>query len=265
MAKFQWKSSIYPVVITNKLCHEFEYSLQSRMIDASIGCMRPILFSVGSLNFYSYGFFTAIGFLAGGYLINYLAKQRGLISRKTPAYFVTDALLFALVIGLIVARLSYIVIHSFILRTEPLELATQLLGGGFIFYAGLAAGLAAIAWWMNRQNQSAPILAWLDIALIGVSAGFAVSEVGGYLNDGQIVHLTGLVGASGLAVFSYYLLLSIKEPGRLFRFTLFLLFLLLFFLGFWRLEKVIWYGFNFGQWVSLIGMIGVASTFRAKK
>ena len=227
--------------------------------------MRPILFQVGSLNFYSYGFFTAMGFLAAGFVIDYIAKQRGLLSRKSPPYFLTDTLLFALVIALISARLAYIIIYSLILRTEPLEIATQLLGGGFIFYAGLAAGLAALWWWLRRQKHPAPFGAWLDVSIIGLFAGLAVSEIGGYLNDGQVVHLAGLIGTSALAILNYVFLSTTKQPGRVFRYALFLLFLLFFFLGFWRTEKIIWYGFNFGQWVSLIGMISVATTFRAQK
>ena len=226
--------------------------------------MRPILFSLGRLNFYSYGFFTALGFIVGGIVIDYLAKKKKLINKKQREYFLIDALLFALVIGILSARLGYIVLYSFIFRLESLALATNLIGGGFVFYIGLAAGLASFSWWIKRQEE--PTMPWFDVLMPGILVGIGLSEVGGYLHDGSIVHLASMIGHGALVGISYAILVTERKAGQTFWVALFLLFLLHFFLGFWQLEKLLWYGLNFGQWINLIGIVTISSlAYRKQK
>lgn len=219
--------------------------------------MRPILFSLGRLNFYSYGFFTALGFIIGGIAIDYLAKKKKLITKRQREFFVIDALLFALIVGIIAARLGYIVLYNLIFRLEPFAF-DQLIGGGFVFYVGLAASLVALRWWLREEEK--PLLAWYDVIIVGVLLGNGLSEVGGYLNDGAVVHIAGSIGNLCLAGLMYALLMTEKKrPGLTFWTGLFSLFLLIFFLGFWRDEKLIWFGLTFGQWASLAGLAGTGT------
>lgn len=218
--------------------------------------MRPILFSVGSLNFYSYGFFTAVGFIAAGIIVDYLARRKRLLTKKHREYFFLDGILLTLVISLVAARISYIVLYSFILRTETLALSNHLLGGGFIFYAGLLAGLAAFYWWIKRHNE--PALPWFDILSIAVLVGFGFNEIGGYGNDNAIVHLIGFISSFALAALTYALYITEKKPGLSFRAGFLSLFVLNFFLGFWRQEDILIIGLSLTQWASLIGIVGVS-------
>lgn len=218
--------------------------------------MRPILFSLGRLNFYSYGFFTALGFILGGVVVDYLARKKKLITKKQREYLLIDGLLFALIVAIVSARVGYILFYSFILRTESIAEASQLLSGGFIFYVGLAAGLAAFAWWIKRKE--AAILPWLDVLIVGILVGNGFSEIGGYLNDNSIVHMAGWVGNWAVAGMSYAILVTEKRRGQTFWSGLFLLFLLNFFLGFWRVEEIIWFGLTLGQWASFVGLVGLS-------
>jgi prolipoprotein diacylglyceryltransferase len=147
--------------------------------------MRPILFDLGSLNFYSYGFFSALSFIAAGVVLHYLAGRKRLINSRTREYFVIDALLFSLIIAILISRLSYIVLYSFIFQTEPVGLGQNPLAGGFVFYPGLAAGLSAYAWWLVRHKEA--VLPWFDVLSVVTLGGFGISEIGGYLNDGEIL------------------------------------------------------------------------------
>lgn len=218
--------------------------------------MRPILFSLGSLNFYSYGFFTALGIILAGMLVDYLARKKKLLTSRHREYFLIDALLFSLIAGIIGARLTYIIIYNLIFRLES-AVSFNLLTGGFVFYGGLAAGLIAFIWWMRRQDK--PILGWLDMVIVGISFGLAASEIGGYLNDGQIAHIGGFLGTSIITGMGYnYVITEKKATGRTFFYGLFLIFLLYFFLGFWSPEKVEWLGLTLGQWGSLIGLLSIA-------
>ena len=218
--------------------------------------MRPILFSLGRVNFYSYGFFTALGFMAGGAIVDYLAKRKRLVTSRHAEYFVIDTLLVSLVAGILVSRLSYSVLYSLIFQLEPLSL----LGGGFTYYPGLDAGIAVFIYWIRRTETN--ILRWLDALMVGILAGTSLSELGGYLNDGQIVHLGALLGSAVIAGFAYRLFMAERKPGKTFFFSLFLLFLLYFFLGFWQQEKVAWAGLNLTQWVSLISLAGIYAAWK---
>lgn len=215
--------------------------------------MRPILFSLGSLNFYSYGFFAALGFIAGGAIIEYLAKKKKLLTSKHRQYFLIDALLLALIIGIISSRLLYILIYNLIFRVEPFSLVSNLLGGGFVFFGGLLAGLLVVHYWL--KDEGLPTLAWFDPIMVGVTVGLTISEIGGYLNDGSIDHVIGFFGSLVVATISYNVCRTEKANGKNFFITLFLLFLLTFFLGFWRTEQLQWVGLGLSQYISLIGML----------
>ncbi len=218
--------------------------------------MRPILFALGKVNFYSYGFFTAFGFMAGGAVIDYLAKRKRLITSRHTEYFVIDALLVSLIAAILASRLSYSIVYSLIFRFEPFNL----LQGGFAYYPGLATGIWVFIYWIRRTETN--VLRWLDALMVGILFGTGISEIGGYLNDGQIAHLGALIGTAVLAGFAYRLFMAERTPGRTFFSSLLLLFILYFFLGFWQSEKVVWAGLNLTQWVSLISLVGIYAVWK---
>lgn len=220
--------------------------------------MRPILFSLGSLNFYSFGFFIALGFILSGIAIHYLAKKKRILTSKVREYFLFDALLLALAAGFIGARIFYIVLYNVIFRLEPLSQVTNLFGGGFVFYGAIAAALPVVYWWFKRHDMTS--LAWLDVCMIGLQLGLAFTQFGGYLNDGQFIHLAEMVGYAVIGGIAYQTFKVEKKGGTTFIISLFLLFLLRFFVGFWRLEPIGWIGLTLDQWASLLGLIVMAGS-----
>lgn len=216
--------------------------------------MRPILFSLGGLNFYSYGFFTAIAFLISGFIVDRLAKRKHLTKGRGINLVLLDNLLLSLVIAIVSARISYIGLYALIFRTESLDSTTNWLGGGFIFYAGLVAGLSCFHYLLKRIGDLNGV--WFDILSLAILAGLSISEVGGYLNDGAYLHLIRIAGTSALAGLSYYFLLTNKTAGKTFGLSFLSLYIFYFFLGFWQLEKINWLSLNLGQWASLVGIIG---------
>ncbi len=217
--------------------------------------MRPILFSFGRLNFYSYGFFTALGFLAGGILVNYLARRKRILTKKDGEYFLIDGLILSLVGAVIGARVGYFVLYDIVLRFASSSHGSGLLGGGFVFYAGLLVGLLTFVHWLRRHQ--AAILPWLDVVIVGITSGLAISEIGGYLNDALIAHMINFCGSIVVSVIAYLLVRTEKKAGTAFTYGLFLLFSVYFFVGFAQTEPVQWLGFVLSQWVSLLGMVGV--------
>lgn len=223
--------------------------------------MRPILFSLGSLNFYSYGFFTALGFVAAGILTDYLARKKKLITSKHREFFLIDTLLIILVVGILVARISYFLLYTLVLNDGGVG---GLFDGwhttGFLFLPGLVAGFVALVWWLRRHDLFS--LVWLDIMMPGIFVAFGLSEIGGYLNDRQIVHLAGLLGSILMAGVSYLLVRYEKKMGIAFLYSLIGLFIFLFFLGFWRIEKIDLLGLNLTQWASVLGLAAVSGGLR---
>lgn len=221
--------------------------------------MRPILFSLGSLNFYSYGFLAAIGFIVGGLVIDYLAKKKKLLTSKHREFFLIDALLLALASGLIGARLTYIVLYNFIFQVEPLSQVGNLLTGGFVYYGGILTGFLALYWWFHRYEMQN--IRWYDVIIVGLMVSYTFSEIGGYLNDGLVIRLAGFVGGIVLTGFAYLTFLAEKKPGRAVFSTLLVFFIFKFFLGFWAAEPVVWIGLGLGQWASLAGALIVGYLF----
>lgn len=218
--------------------------------------MRPILFSLGSLNFYSFGFFAALGYILSGMVIHRLAKKKRLLTSKHREYFLLDALLLALVSGIVGARLTYILTYNVLFRIDPLAEVTNLLGGGFVFYGGAAIALGVFYWWFKKHDMLN--WAWFDVIITGLLVSMAFTGFASYLNDGQLLHVAEMVGYSVLAGVAYQTFRVEKAAGRTFVISLLLIFLFRFFLGFWEIERIEWIGLGFGQWVSLGGMLLVA-------
>lgn len=182
--------------------------------------------------------------------MRYLAYKKRLIT-KSRDYFLIDGLLFSLILGVIGSRLSYILLYNILFSIEPLA-GISLFSSGFTFFGGLISGLAAFLYWIRHEENK---LLWLDLIIIGVVFGMGISEIGGFLNDGLITHLTGFVGSFALSGLMYLRLVTERKAGHTFWLGIFLLVLLIFFLGFWRIEKIFWIGLNLTQLVSLIAMI----------
>jgi phosphatidylglycerol:prolipoprotein diacylglycerol transferase len=134
--------------------------------------MHPILFSFWKLTIYSHGVLVALGLLAGGWLIYYLAKQEDLPTKK-----ILDLLLYAIVAGLIGARLNYIIIyHNYF--TSPWEYL-MIWQGGMVSYGGIIGGFGFAYWYLYKMHAN--IWKWLDIGIIGLMLGWTFGRLGCFL------------------------------------------------------------------------------------
>lgn len=136
--------------------------------------MYPILFRLGSVTIYSYGFMLALAFIAGTVLAYFEAKRRGLNPDITY-----DIALLALVGGIVGARLFYVLAHWKDFAAKPLTVIT-LWQGGLVFYGGLLGGIAAVLIyvWLKKLNP------WTvaDMAAPSLALGSAIGRIGCFLN-----------------------------------------------------------------------------------
>jgi phosphatidylglycerol---prolipoprotein diacylglyceryl transferase len=119
--------------------------------------MHPILFKVGSLTIFTYGFFIALGAVLGGlYMWWQGKKQFGWTFDQANTLFVL--LIFAGVIGG----------KAFVLFEDPslyFKNPSKLFSGsGFVFYGSLLTAIPVMLWYFKKNKI--PTLAMLDVMAV---------------------------------------------------------------------------------------------------
>lgn len=132
--------------------------------------MRPILFEIGPLAIYSWGFFLDLAVVAG--VLVTIAEGR---RRRLPAVEVLNLSLAAALAGFVGARLVYVLVEWPAYRADPWS-AFSIFEGGLSLYGALLGGLAAVLWTARRRGR--PILSYLDMMAPGMALGSAIGRVG---------------------------------------------------------------------------------------
>lgn len=149
--------------------------------------MYPILFSIGPVNFYTHGLLIAIGCLIGGYVIFYCAKRE-----KLPTKFLFDLLVFSLILGIIGARLAYVIAYYY--QFENWHEMFFVWYGGLVSFGGIIFGFLAAALILKKRQQN--ILHWFDLGTIGLLVGWAFGRIGCLLSG----DVPGIESTSHLAI-----------------------------------------------------------------
>ncbi len=146
--------------------------------------MHPILFSLGPLKIYAYGFMLAIAFLLCGQFFRRDLQRRG----KDPA--LADAVLMAALIGGIVgARLWSIAEKWESFLADPL--GGLLSGSGLVFYGGAIGGTLAVIWAVRRRGERPIEIA--DMVFPLLLLGYGCGRIGCMLaGDGDFGGPSGL-------------------------------------------------------------------------
>mgnify|MGYP000952177874 CR=1 FL=1 len=137
--------------------------------------MRPILFEIGNLSIYSYGFFVALGIAVATLWMIYQSKKWN----KTPD-IVLDCVLIAVISGVIGARLFYVFLYEADYYLDhPLEILF-IQQGGLAFYGGLLTGLLAVVLYLLIRRI--PVLSFLDFAAPATALGYVIARFGCFMN-----------------------------------------------------------------------------------
>ena len=129
--------------------------------------MHPILFTIGPLTIYTYGFFVFLGVLCGYLVSSSLAKKDGIESN-----IFSNIIFWVIVFSFLGAKLLYLLIEWRYFLSQPLAS----LRSGFVFYGGIVSGLAAL-YFLIRKYKIA-FLKLADILAIGVTLGHAFGRLG---------------------------------------------------------------------------------------
>jgi phosphatidylglycerol:prolipoprotein diacylglycerol transferase len=135
--------------------------------------MQPIFWQWGALTISTYAVCMVLGLIAG--TIVSLSEAR---HRHIRSALVLDAILAVVVVGVIAARLGYVLINWIYYQDHMAEIPRLWLGG-LNWEAGLVGG--SIGAWLIARRHVSP-MAILDLLAIGTALGMCFGWMGSYLS-----------------------------------------------------------------------------------
>ncbi|PIQ88294.1 MAG: prolipoprotein diacylglyceryl transferase [Candidatus Omnitrophica bacterium CG11_big_fil_rev_8_21_14_0_20_42_13] len=136
--------------------------------------MYPVLFKIGPVTVYSYGFFLALAFLAVAFLAGAEAKRRGI-----DASVISTFCFACLISGIAGARLLFIILNITFFLDNPVEII-MLQHGGLVWYGGLISAVACGIIYLLIKRQD--ILSVLDLIMPYIALGQSIGRIGCFLN-----------------------------------------------------------------------------------
>lgn len=151
--------------------------------------INPDFISFGSFSIKWYAVLILSGAIIAMLLSDYEAKQK-----KLPKDYMIDLLFYALPIGIIGARIYYVLFKFEDYQANLLKVF-YIWEGGIAIYGGLIAG-AGVVYWYSKKNR-VPVLLTLDIIAPTVLLAQAIGRWGNFVNQeafGDVVERTVLEG-----------------------------------------------------------------------
>ncbi len=138
--------------------------------------MFPKLFELPfiHLTIWTYGPMLVIGFLAAVFLLRKLARR----VHQNPDH-VTNVALYALIAGIIGARLFYVVHHFSQFRGDPWWSVFAVWQGGLEFVGGLMLAILAVLIYLLRHGLSVRL--YLDMLAVGLMLALSFGRIGCFL------------------------------------------------------------------------------------
>ncbi|PKL52031.1 MAG: prolipoprotein diacylglyceryl transferase [Nitrospira bacterium HGW-Nitrospira-1] len=132
--------------------------------------MFPVLFKIGPLTIHTYGFLVAIGFLVALMLAVREAKRKDI-----PNESITDVGFYALLSGIIGARLFFILTNWQRYMEHPIDMV-KIWEGGLVFYGGMLFALPTVIWFAKKRGL--PLWRTADVWAPSIAIGHAIGRLG---------------------------------------------------------------------------------------
>ncbi len=226
--------------------------------------MRPVLFHIGPLPLYSFGFVISLGLILALYLMSRRSKRTGFPLNDDAS----DLVFITVAAGFLGARIQYIFQNADWYLEHPLKIFA-IWEGGLIFYGGMISSLIVLAICMRAKKI--PFLKGLDFLMPYVAMVHAFGRIGCFFNGccyGKVCDLPWAVRFPGLesaihptqlyeAVFDFLLFIFLNKRYETKRFEgeISCLYFVIypagrFIIEFFRTEPS-WMFFSWNQWISL--------------
>jgi phosphatidylglycerol:prolipoprotein diacylglycerol transferase len=135
--------------------------------------MYPILYKLGPINLYAYGFFLALGFLSAILVGGLEARRLGL-----PVGRFYDLCFYIILAALIGSRLLFVIVDPGPFIQKPWKIFA-LWEGGLVFHGGLILALVTAFFFMRRYDM--PWRTTLDALAVGMPLGLAFGRLGCFM------------------------------------------------------------------------------------
>ncbi|VEN73590.1 Prolipoprotein diacylglyceryl transferase [Candidatus Desulfarcum epimagneticum] len=135
--------------------------------------MFPTIFTIGTVSLHSYGLFVAIGCLAGFFLARVEARRKNIDPDR-----ISDLVFYALIAGIVGARLFYALTDPAPYIQNPLALL-KIWEGGLVFYGAFILAVPTIFIYARRHGLKAAVI--FDILAPGLALGHFFGRIGCFL------------------------------------------------------------------------------------
>jgi phosphatidylglycerol---prolipoprotein diacylglyceryl transferase len=135
--------------------------------------MFPTIFTIGKVSLHSYGLFVALGCLAGFFLARTEARRKNIDPDR-----ISDLIFYALIAGIVGARLFYALTDPGPYIQNPLALF-KIWEGGLVFYGAFILALPTVFIYARRHGLKAPKI--MDILAPGLALGHFFGRIGCFL------------------------------------------------------------------------------------
>ena len=132
--------------------------------------MFPVLIKIGPLTIHTYGLLIAVGFLVALTLAAREAKRKDI-----PNESIIDVGFYALLSGVIGARLFFILTNLGNFLEHPLDMV-KIWEGGLVFYGGVIFALPTAIWVAKKRGL--PLWQTADIWAPSIAIGHAIGRLG---------------------------------------------------------------------------------------
>lgn len=175
--------------------------------------MERVAIDFGSIQIYWYSIIVFVGLLVGSIIIFKEARKR-----KISEEFLINLICDSIIIGIIGARLYYVLFNLSYYLHNPLEIFA-IWNGGLAIHGGVFAALIFIIIYCKKNKIN--ILQTLDVVVVGLIIGQAIGRWGNFFNAeayGQITTLSTLQsqGIPKFIIDGMYILGEYRQPTFLY-------------------------------------------------
>ena len=149
--------------------------------------MNRVAINILGLNIYWYSIFVLTGMIIGSLLIFKEAKKQGI-----DKDVIIDYLFYGLIIGILGARIYYVVFNLDYYLSNPSEILA-IWNGGLAIHGGIIATLLFTIIYTKKKNIN--LLKLTDICVVGLIIGQAIGRWGNFFNGeafGKVTTLSSL-------------------------------------------------------------------------
>ena len=183
--------------------------------------MLPILFKIGPVTVYSWGFFLVLAYLAATFILWREGKRQGYNEEK-----LLDLSIISLVAALVGGRAAFVLLNLHLFQEEPLS-ALYFWQGGFAYLGAFFAVLFVDFYFVRAWKWSFFQVA--DIGSLSAAAALVLGKIGAFLAGVDFGKVTTLPWAVGFPS-----LIGLRHPVQLYEAVAFFLIFAFLYLAYFR-------------------------------